>query len=398
MASSTPSDVVIIEGARTPIGRLQGGLSSLSSTDLGGHAIAAALSRSGIDGSSVDYTFMGQVIAAGAGQVPARQAAVAGGIPLSQPSALINLACLSGMNAITLARRMIECGDADIVVAGGMESKTNAPYLLTKARGGYRFGDDTLHDSMMLDGLWCAFDQCAMGEGTERYAAATSIDRARQDAFAQRSHELAAKAIKDGLLAQEIEPVTIPQRRGDDLMVDTDEGVRAVTTEADLAKLRPAFIENGNLTAGNSSQISDGGAAVVITTRANADQLGIEPLAVLLGAGQVSGPDTSLFHQPSTATRQALGRAGLSISDIDLFEMNEAFAAVALASCDDLGIDEDRCNVNGGAIALGHPIGMSGCRIVLTLAYELRRRGGGIGAASLCGGGGQGEALVVRVG
>jgi acetyl-CoA C-acetyltransferase len=398
MTTPSPSDVVIIEGARSPIGRLAGELSSVSSTELGGHAISAALQRSGIDGAAVDYTFMGQVIAAGTGQVPARQAAFSGGIPLSQPSALINLACLSGMNAITLARRMIQCGEADIVVAGGMESMTNAPYLLTKARSGYRFGDDTLHDSMILDGLWCAFDQCAMGEGTERYAAATNIDRSRQDAFAARSHELAAAAVKNGLLAEEIEPVTIPQRRGDDLTVGFDEGIRVDTTAESLGRLRPAFSEDGNLTAGNSSQISDGAAAVVVTTRATASDLGVEPLAEILGAGQVSGPDTSLLRQPSNATRAALDRAGLSVGDVDLFEMNEAFAAVALASADDLGVDEDRVNVNGGAIALGHPIGMSGCRIVLTLAYELRRRGGGVGAASLCGGGGQGEALVLRVG
>ncbi len=394
---SAQTDIVILDGARTPIGKLAGGLASLSSTDLGGRAIAASLKRCGVDGDQVDYTFMGQVIAAGTGQVPARQAAVAGGVPMTKPSALINLACLSGMNAITLARRMVQCGEADVVVAGGMESMTNAPYLLTRARSGYRLGDDTLHDSMMLDGLWCAFDQCAMGEGTERYAAATTIDRARQDEFSARSHERAANALKNGLLAEEIAPVSIPQRRGDDVVVESDEGVRADTTAESLGGLRPAFSDDGNLTAGNSSQISDGAAAVVVTTRATADRLGSPPLATIVGVGQVSGPDTSLLYQPANAARQAIDRAGLEISDIDLFEMNEAFAAVALASIDELGIGEDICNVNGGAIALGHPIGMSGCRIALTLAYELRRRGGGHGSASLCGGGGQGEALVLRV-
>jgi acetyl-CoA C-acetyltransferase len=389
---------VILAGARTPIGKLSGGLSGLSATDLGGIAIKAALERARVTGEEVDYAFMGQVILAGAGQMPSRQAAHKGGIPLSVPSTTINKACLSGANAIHLADQMIQAGEADIVVAGGMESMTNAPYLLLQARSGYRFGDGTIYDSMMHDGLLCAFERIAMGASTEKYAASAGIERRPQDEFAAASHERAARAQKDGLFDDEITPVSIPQRKGDPIVVAADEGIRVGTTADSLGKLPPAFAEAGNVTAGNSSQISDGAAAVVVTSKAVAERLGVTPLAEIIGYGQVAGPDTSLLNQPSNAIRKALGRTNLSLGDIDLFEINEAFAAVALASMSDLGISSDVCNVNGGAIALGHPVGMSGARIALTLALELRRRGGGTGAAALCGAGGQGDALLVRVG
>ena len=388
---------VILTGVRTPIGKLAGSLAGFSGTDLGGIAIAAALAKAGISGDRVDYVYMGQVLMGGAGQSPARQAAVKGGIPMSTPAAGINKVCLSGINAIYLADQMVQAGDADIVVAGGMESMTNAPYLLMKARQGYRFGDDTLHDSMMHDGLFCAFDRCAMGAGTEKYAASASIAREPQDEFSAASHERAARAQKDGLFDDEIAPVTIPQRRGEPIVFTTDEGVRANTTAESLGALPAAFEKGGNITAGNASQISDGAAAVVVTTKAIADKLGVAPLAEIVGYGQVAGPDPSLLTQPSRAIMRAAERAKLKVGDIDLFEINEAFAAVAVASMGDLGITSEVCNVNGGAIALGHPIGMSGTRISLTLALELARRGGGIGAAALCGGGGQGDALLIRV-
>jgi acetyl-CoA C-acetyltransferase len=387
---------IIVNGARTPIGKLAGSLAGFSATDLGGLAIAGALARAGITGEQVDYVYMGQVLLGGAGQAPARQAAVKGGVPMTTPSAIVNKVCLSGINAIYLADQMIASGEADIVVAGGMESMTNAPYLLLKARSGYRFGDDTIHDSMIHDGLFCAFEHCAMGEGTERYAASAGIARAPQDQLAAASHERAARAHKDGLFDDELLPVAIPQRRGDPIMFAADEGVRANTTAESLASLPAAFTKAGNITAGNASQISDGAAAVVVASKAAVDRLSLAPLAEIVGYGQVAGPDPSLLSQPSRAIIRAIERAGLSIRDIDLLEINEAFAAVAVASMQDLGITGDVCNVNGGAIALGHPIGMSGTRIVLTLALELRRRGGGLGAAALCGGGGQGDALLLR--
>jgi len=315
---------------------------------------------------------------------------------MTTPSANINKVCLSGINAIYLADQMIASGEADIVVAGGMESMTNAPYLLLKARGGYRFGDDTIHDSMIHDGLFCAFEHCAMGEGTERYAASAGIARGPQDELAAASHERAARAQKDGLFDDELVPVAVPQRRGDPIMFSTDEGVRANTTAESLAGLAPAFTKAGNITAGNASQISDGAAAVIVASKAAVDRLGLEPLAEVVSYGQVAGPDPSLLSQPSRAIALAAGKAGKTVGDIDLFEINEAFAAVAVASMHDLGITVDVSNVNGGAIALGHPIGMSGTRIALTLALELRRRGGGLGAAALCGGGGQGDALLLR--
>lgn len=387
---------VIVSGARTPIGKLSGAFADMAAVDLGGVAIAAALMRAGVAADQVDYVLMGQVLLAGAGQITARQAAVKGGIPLTVPATTINKVCLSGLNSIYLADQMIAAGDADIVVAGGMESMTNAPYLLPGARAGYRMGDNKVIDSMMYDGLFCAFDMCAMGAGTERYSKASSISRDRQDALAAASHERASAAQKDGKLADEIVAVPVPQRRGDPVVIDTDEGVRPGTTMESLAKLRPAFDSDGTITAGNASQISDGGAAVIVMSRAKADQLGVTPLGEILGYGQVAGPDPSLLTQPSRASRQALDKGGLKVSDVDLFEFNEAFAAVGIASMDDLGIPDDIVNVNGGAIALGHPVGMSGTRLALTLLMELGRRGGGTGVAALCGGGGQGDAILLR--
>jgi acetyl-CoA C-acetyltransferase len=379
------------------MGRFQGGLSPLTATDLGAAAISGALDRAGITGSDVDFAYLGNVVAAGTGQVPARRAAADAGIPLTVPSTLLNRACLSGMHAIHLASQMIRLGEADTVVAGGMESMTNAPYLLTKARGGYRIGDGAVVDSMMSDGLTCTLEGCAMGEATERYAAEMGLAREPQDAFSAQSHERAARAQKDGLLAEEIVPVSIPQRRGEPIQLTDDEGIRSDGDAASLARLRAAFVADGNITAGNASQISDGAAACIVTTLERAEALGVEPLAELVSHGQVAGPDASLLHQPSNAIALALEKAGMTVADLDLLEINEAFAAVALASMDALGVSDQMVNVNGGAIALGHPIGMSGTRVALTLAYELKRRGGGMGAAALCGGGGQGEALVLKV-
>jgi acetyl-CoA C-acetyltransferase len=387
---------VIVSSARTPIGKLSGSLASFEATDLGGHAIAAALERAGIPGDGVDYVIMGQVLQAGAGQMPARQAAVKGGVPMSTPSMTVNKVCLSGIDAIYLADQMIQAGDADVVVAGGMESMTKAPYLLTKAREGYRMGNGEIFDSMISDGLWCAFDAVHMGAGTERYTQELGgITREQQDELAAQSHERAAAAAKEGRFS-EIAPIEIPQRRGDPVLVDTDEGVRPGTTPDSLGSLRAAFAADGSITAGNASQISDGGAAVVVTSRAKAEELGAAPLAELVSFGMVAGPDPSLLTQPSRAIRRALDKTDLDVGDLDLFELNEAFAAVGLASMRELGIGDDVVNVNGGAIALGHPIGASGARVVLTLIDELRRRGGGLGSAALCGGGGQGEAVIVR--
>jgi len=387
---------VILSGARTPIGKMSGSLAGFAGTDLGGIAIKAALERAGISGEQVDYVFMGQVLLAGAGQMTARQAALRGGIPMTVPSTTINKVCLSGINSIMMADLLIQSGQADIVVAGGMESMTNAPYLLPDARSGMRMGDKKVIDSMMFDGLFCAIDSCAMGLGTERYAGKAGLTREEQDAIAAASHERAARAQKDGLFDDEIVNVEIPQRKGDPVVFSVDEGVRAETTLDSLAALRPAFDKEGNVTAGNASQISDGGAAVVVASKAAAEKLGVTPLGEIVGNGQVAGPDASLLTQPSRAIFQALERSGLGVGDVDLFELNEAFAAVGVASMRDLGITDAITNVNGGAIALGHPIGMSGTRIVLTLLHELARRGGGTGAAALCGGGGQGDALLVK--
>ncbi len=387
---------VIVAGARTPIGKLSGALADFTAMDLGSIAIRAALERARVSPEQVDYVFMGQVLQAGQGQITARQAAVQAGIPMTVPSTTVNKVCLSGLNTLHLADLAIGAGEADIVVAGGMESMTQAPYLLPGARAGYRAGDQKVVDSMMYDGLFCAFDRVAMGAGTERYSRAADIPRARQDQFAASSHERAAAAIKDGRFAEEITPVTVPQRRGDPIVFDTDEGVRPETTVEGLAKLKGAFEDGGAITAGNASQISDGAAAMVVMSRRKADELGVEPWGELLGYGQVAGPDTSLLTQPSRAIRQALSHAGLELSGIDLFEINEAFAAVGVAAMDDLGVSADTVNVNGGAIALGHPIGMSGARLALTSLLELRRRGGGTAAVALCGGGGQGDAALIR--
>jgi acetyl-CoA C-acetyltransferase len=387
---------VILAGARTPIGKLSGALAGFSAMELGGFAIAAALERAGVSAGDVDYVFMGQVLQAGQGQITARQAAVKGGIPMTVPSTTVNKVCLSGLNSIYLADLLIAAGEADIVVAGGMESMTKAPYLLPGARAGYRAGDGTLVDSMMYDGLYCQFDHCAMGLSTEQYNRQAKISRAAQDSFAALSHERAATAIKDGRFADEIVPVSVPQRKGDPVVVDTDEGVRPGTTAESLGALKPAFDKEGTITAGNASQISDGGAAVVVTSRARAEALGVAPLGEVVSYGQVAGPDASLLLQPANAIVKALAKVGKSTSDVALYEINEAFAVVGLASMAELGITDEVTNVNGGAIALGHPIGMSGTRLALTLLHELRRRGGGLGAASLCGGGGQGDALIVR--
>jgi len=388
---------VIVAGARTPIGKLSGAFAGFSAMDLGGFAIRAALERAGVSPDDVDYVFMGQVLQAGQGQITARQAAVKAGIPMTVPATTINKVCLSGLNSIYLADQLIGSGDADIVVAGGMESMTAAPYLLPGARAGYRMGDNKVVDAMMHDGLFCAFDMCAMGAGTEKYTkAAKGITRDRQDEFAAASHERASAAMKGGRFADEIVAVEVPQRKGDAIVVDTDEGVRPGTTPESLGKLRPAFDADGTITAGNASQISDGGGALIVMSRAEAERRGVTPLGEVVSYGQVAGPDASLLTQPSHAIHQALDKAGKQVADIDLFEINEAFAAVGLASMDDLGIDADIVNVNGGAIALGHPIGMSGARLALTLLHELKRRGGGTGAAALCGGGGQGDALLVK--
>ena len=386
----------IVAGARTPIGKMSGALASFSAADLGGFAIAEALKRAGVSPDKVDHVIMGQVLMAGQGQVPSRQAAVNAGIPMHVPSVNINKVCLSGLNAIYLADQMIANGDADIVVAGGMESMTNAPYIAPGARGGFRFGDTQLLDAIQRDGLWCAFDACLMGLGTERYAAG-NISREAQDDLAMKSNQRAAAAIAAGRLAEEIVPVAIPQRKGDPVIVDTDEGVRASTTMESLGSLKPAFDKAGTITAGNASQISDAGSAVVLMSKKALDASGATPLGQFVSYGMVAGPDSaSLLHQPSRSIMQALGKSGMSVKDVDLFEINEAFAAVGIASMNELEISDEIVNVNGGAIALGHPIGMSGNRLALTLLYELRRRGGGTGAAALCGGGGQGDALIVR--
>ncbi len=388
---------VIVGGARTPIGRLLGSLSGLSGAELGGIAIRAALERAGLAGDQVDYVIMGQVLQAGEGQIPPRQAAVQAGIPMTVPALGINKVCLSGLDAIALAAQLIRAGEFDVIVAGGMESMSQAPHLLPGSRRGFKYGDTQLIDSMAHDGLTDAFDQVSMGESTERHNGKLGISRQEQDQFAARSHQLAAAAIKNGLLAQEITPVSIPQRRGEPLIVDTDEGVRADTTAEALGKLRPAFAEDGTITAGSASQISDGACAVVVMSAEAAAAAGATVLAEVGAHGVVAGPDNSLQSQPAHAIQRALAKAGLTVADLDLVEINEAFAAVAIQSMRDLGIDSGRVNVNGGAIAIGHPLGASGARIALHLIYELGRRGGGLGAAALCGGGGQGDALLLRV-
>jgi len=386
---------VIVAGTRTAIGKLAGAFASLSAQDLGGAAIKGVLDRTGVDPASVDLVLMGQVLQAGQGQITARQAAVKGGIPMTVNATTINKVCLSGLQTIYLADLMIRAGEADVIIAGGMESMTNAPYLLPGARSGYRIGDQKVVDAMMFDGLTCAFDQCAMGLATERYNHG-QISRERQDEFSARSHQLAAAAIAAGKFADEIVAVAVPRRKGDPVMVTLDEGVRGETTAESLAQLRGAFEKDGTITAGNASQISDGGAAVLVMSAERCEQLGLTPLGELVSYGQVAGPDASLLTQPSHAILQAARKADLDVKGLDLFEINEAFAAVGLASVDDLGIDESKVNVNGGAIALGHPIGMSGTRLALSALTELRRRGGGVAAVALCGGGGQGDAAILR--
>ncbi len=391
------NETVVIGYARTPIGKFGGGFSSLSAMDLGGHAIAAALDRAGVAGDQVGYVVMGHVLQAGLGQITSRQAAQKGGIPLDVPAETMNKVCPSGMAAIARGASLIALDEFDVVVAGGMESMTNAPYILDKARHGYRMGDGTLKDSMMFDGLTCAFDDKAMGLATEEYQAEShDYSRARQDEWSARSHERAAAAWKDGAFADEVVPVSVPQRKGDPLVIEQDEGIRPGTTAESLGGLRPAFTRDGTITAGNASQISDGGAAVVMTSRANAERLGVPVLATIRSWGATAGP-LSLLPQPSNAIRKAAAKIDVDPAGLDLYELNEAFASVAMAGADDLGISEDRVNVNGGAVALGHPIGCSGARITITLINELRRRGGGMGAAALCGGGGQGDALIIDV-
>ncbi|MFJ6481570.1 MULTISPECIES: acetyl-CoA C-acetyltransferase [unclassified Streptomyces] len=397
MSGSNNTTSVIVAGARTPMGRLLGSLKSFSGADLGGFAIKSALDRAGISGDQVQYVIMGQVLQAGAGQIPARQAAVKAGIPMNVPALTINKVCLSGLDAIALADQLIRAGEFDIVVAGGQESMTNAPHLLPKTREGYKYGAVEMLDAMAYDGLTDAFENIAMGESTEKHNTRLGIERAPQDEFAAASHQRAAAAQKNGVFEAEIVPVEIPQRKGDPVIFSADEGIRPETTVESLGKLRPAFAKDGTITAGTSSQISDGAAAVVVMSKAKAEELGLEWIAEIGAHGNVAGPDNSLQSQPSNAILHALKKEGLEVSDLDLIEINEAFAAVAVQSMKDLGVTPEKVNVNGGAIALGHPIGMSGARVVLHLALELKRRGGGVGAAALCGGGGQGDALIVRV-
>jgi len=387
---------VIVSGARTPMGRLLGNLKSLPATALGGHAIAAALERGGVRPDQVEYVIMGQVLQAGAGQITARQAAVAAGIPMTTPALTVNKVCLSGLDAIALADQLIRAGEFDVVVAGGMESMTGAPHLLMNHRQGSKFGDVLVRDHTAFDGLTDPWDGVSMGESTERSGAKLGITRAEQDAFAALSHQRAAEAQRNGHFAEEIAPIKAGQREKDPV-VDTDEGVRPDATAESLGRLRPAFSKDGTITAGSASPISDGAAAVVVMSRAKAEELGLTWIAEIVAHGNVAGPDSSLQSQPANAIRQALGKAGMGVDDLDLIEINEAFAQVVIQSMRELKVDEEIVNVNGGAIALGHPIGMSGARLVLTLAMELRRRGGGVGAAGLCGGGGQGDALIVRV-
>ena len=388
---------VIVAGARTPIGRLLGGLKDQSATDLGGVAIKGALEKAGVAAEQVDYVIMGHVIQAGTGQITARQAAVKAGIPMTVPSLTVNKVCLSGINAIALADQLIRAGEHEIVVAGGMESMTQAPHLLPRSREGFKYGDTALVDSMAYDALYDQFTTQAMGDLTEACNASTGhLTREEQDAFSARSHQLAAAAWKNGVFDDEVVPVEIVSRRGT-VTVSQDEGIRGETTAESLGSLRPAFAKDGTITAGSSSQISDGACAVVVMSKAKAEELGLTWLAEIGASGQVAGPDSTLQLQPANAIRHAAAKEGIAVADIDLFELNEAFAAVGIESARDLGVSEDRVNVNGGAIALGHPVGMSGARIVLHLALELKRRGGGIGAAALCGGGGQGDALIIRV-
>ena len=394
----TDTTAVIVAGARTPMGRLLGSLKGFSGADLGGLAIKGALEKAGVKGDQVDYVIMGQVLTAGAGQIPARQAAVKGGIPMDVPALTINKVCLSGLDAVALAAQLIRAGEFDVVVAGGQESMTNAPHLLEKSREGYKYGDVTMRDHMAFDGLWDAFTDQAMGNLTEQANAGdVEFSREEQDAFSAASHQKAAAAWEKGLFDDEVIPVEIPQRKGEPVVFKNDEGIRADTTTESLGKLRPAFSKDGTITAGSASQISDGAAALVVMSKTKAQELGLAWIAEVGAHGVVAGPDSTLQSQPARAIAKACEKEGLTPADLDVVEINEAFAAVGLASTKELGLDAEKVNPNGGAIAIGHPIGMSGARLVLTLAHELKRRGGGVGAAALCGGGGQGDALIVRV-
>ncbi len=389
---------VIVAGARTPMGRMSGSLKGFKGSDLGGFAIKGALEKAGISGDQVDYVIMGQVLYAGEGQIPARQAAVKAGIPMTVPALSVNKVCLSGIDAIALADQLIRAGEFDIIVAGGQESMTNAPHLLEKSREGFKYGNVTMKDHMDHDALYDAFTSQGMGGLTESAnCGSVETTREEQDAFSARSHQLAARAWKDGLFDDEVVPVEIPQRKGDPVVFKYDEGIRADTTTESLAGLRPAFSKDGTITAGSASQISDGAAAVVVMSKAKAEELGLTWIAEIGAHGVVAGPDSTLQSQPARAIEKACAKEGISPSDLDLVEINEAFAAVGIAATRELGIDPEIVNVNGGAIAMGHPVGMSGARITLHLANELKRRGGGVGAAALCGGGGQGDALIVRV-
>ena len=396
MSSSNPS--VIVAGARTPMGRMSGSLKGFSGSDLGGFAIKGALEKAGVQPEDVDYVIMGQVLYAGEGQIPARQAAVKAGIPMSVPALSINKVCLSGIDAIALADQLIRAGEFEIIVAGGQESMTNAPHLLEKSRDGFKYGNVTMRDHLDYDALSDVFTVQGMGGLTE--AANTgerAVTRVEQDEFSARSHQLAAKAWKDGFFDDEVVTVSIPQRKGDPIEFRTDEGIRSDTTAESLSGLRPAFAKDGTITAGSASQISDGACAVVVMSKAKAEALGLTWLAEIGAHGVVAGPDSTLQSQPAEAIKAACAKEGIAPTDLDVVEINEAFAAVGLTSTKELGIDPEIVNPHGGAIAMGHPLGMSGARVVLTLANELKRRGGGIGAAALCGGGGQGDALIIRV-
>ena len=391
------TEAVIVAGSRTPLGRMSGALGSLSAMDLGAEAISGALDRAGVKPEAVEYVIMGQVLQAGCGQGPARQAAAKAGIPMSVPAITINKLCLSGLNAITQAAMLVRAGEYEVVVAGGQESMTNAPHMLEKSRAGYKYGTIKVRDHMDYDGLWDAFTDQAMGGLTEdANKGEREFSREQQDAFAAQSHQRAAAAWEAGRFDDEVTPVTIKTRKGE-TTVDRDEGVRPDSTAESMAKLRPAFSKEGTITAGNASQISDGACAVVVMSKERAEREGLEILAEIRAHAWTAGPDSTLQHQPSQAIKVAAEREGVPADGFDLYEINEAFAAVGLASAKDLGISEDKVNVNGGAVALGHPIGASGARVALTLALELKRRGGGTGVAALCGGGGQGDALVLSV-
>jgi acetyl-CoA C-acetyltransferase len=387
---------VIVAGARTPIGKFGGGFKDVPAVRLGAHAIEAALSRAGVSGEQVDYVIMGQVLQAGAGQIPSRQAAIGAGIPKEVPSITVNKVCLSGLNAIALADQLIRAGEVDVVVAGGMESMSQAPYVLPDARWGARMGNVEIVDTLIYDGLWSTFTGKHMGDSSDDVNRDLQITREEQDAWAARSHHRAHLAWTSGRFAEEVEPVEVPQRRGDPVLVSTDEGIRAETSAETLAKLKPAFRRDGTITAGNASQVSDGAAAVVVMSKDRADELGLRPMAEIVAHGMSAERYAYLHTVPALALQNALKKAGKDVHDLGLIEVNEAFASVALNASRMLGADEELVNVNGGAIALGHPIGMSGCRLVLTLAYEMRRRGVDFGGATLCGGGGQGDALIIR--